>query len=162
MHTTSFCRTTPLRAMTRRARAARYLMTTMALTVATFSAACGSDSPTGPSAANVAGAYAMSAVRGFPVPHTFTDGAGSKLTIEGGSITIDATGSYALTYKGKLNTLTFDITDEGTYSLSGSTMTFNPEDADDLPFTGRAQGSSVLVNDFKIAGVKFELRFAGN
>ena len=79
----------------------------------------------------------------------------------GGSITIDASGSYALTYKGKLNALTFDLTDEGTYSLSGSTMTFDPEDPDDVPFTGRVQGSSVLVDDFKIAGVKFELRFAG-
>jgi hypothetical protein len=162
MHTISFGFTTCVRSFTRGTRTARYLVTAMALTAAGFTAACGSDSATGPSAADVAGAYPMSAVRGFPVPHTFTDGAGSKLTIEGGSISIDATGSYALTYRGKLNALTFDLTDEGTYSLSGSTMTFDPEDAEDLPFTGRIQGSSVLVDDFKIAGVKFELQFAGN
>jgi hypothetical protein len=126
MHTTAFGYATPVRSFTHRALTARYLMTAMAIAAAALTAACGSDSATGPSAADVAGAYPMSAARGSPVPHTFTGGAGSKLTIEGGSISIDATGSYALTYKGKLNALTFD------------------------------------VDDFKIAGVKFELRFAGN
>ena len=145
-----------------RARVTRYVATVAAVAIAAITTACGSDSATGPTGADVAGAYPMAAVRGFSVPHTFTDGAGSKLTIEGGSISIDATGSYALAYKGKLNALTFDLTDEGTYSLSGSTMTFRSDDTDDPLFTGRVEGSSVVVDDFKIAGVKFELRFAGN
>jgi hypothetical protein len=134
----------------------------LVMSMAVITAACGSDSATGPSKVQVAGAYPMSTARGLPVPHTFTDAAGSKLTIEGGSMTIDANGTYALKYKGKLNALTFDLTDEGTYALSGSTMTFTPEDTDDPPFTGKVQGKSVLVDGFKIAGVKFALGFSGN
>ena len=136
------------------------VVTTIALSA--VAAACGSDSATGPSTNQVAGAYPMSTARGLPVPRTFTDAAGSKLTIEGGSITIDANGTYALKYKGKLNALTFDLTDEGTYSLSGSSINFVSEDTDDPPFSGKVQGKSVLVDGFKIAGVKFELGFSSN
>jgi hypothetical protein len=143
-------------------RLTRRVMVATALIASAFTAACGSDSSTGPSAGDVAGAYPMASVRGFPVPHTFTDAAGSKLTIDGGSITIDANGTYALEYKGKLNAMTFDLTDEGTYTLSGSTLTFVSDDEDDPPFTGRVHGSSVLVDGFKIAGAKFDLRFNGN
>lgn len=137
----------------------RRIVVAGALAISALTAACGSDSATGPSETQVAGAYPMSTARGLPVPRTFTDAAGSKLTIEGGSMTIDANGTYALKYKGKLNSLTFDLTDEGTYVLSGSTMTFTSEDPDDPKFTGKIQGKSVLVDGFKIAGVKFALGF---
>ena len=137
----------------------RRIIVASALAISAITAACGSDSATGPSKTQVAGAYPMSTARGLPVPRTFTDNAGSKLTIEGGSMTIDANGKYALKYKGKLNALTFDLTDEGTYLLSGSTMTFTSEDPDDPKFTGKVQGKSVLIDGFKIAGVKFELGF---
>ena len=103
----------------------------------------------------------MSTARGLPVPRTFTDGAGSKLTIEGGSMIVNGDGKYALKYKGKLNSLTFDLTDEGNYTLSGSSMSFTPDDGD-APYTGRVQGKSVLVDGFKIAGVKFDLGFSVN
>lgn len=146
----------------RRSILVRRLAVVGAMSVAAITAACGSDSVTGPSSGQVAGAYPMSTARGLPVPRTFTDAAGSKLTIEGGSMTIDANGTYALEYKGKLNAITFDLTDEGTYSLSGATMTFVSEDTDDPPFTGKVQGKSVLVDGFKIAGVKFELGFSGS
>jgi len=128
-----------------------------AFAAAAITAACGSDS-TGPSKVEVTGARPMATARGLAVPHTFTDGAGSKLTIEGGGLTMNADGTYALKYKGKLNALVFDLTDEGTYKLSGSIVTFTPED-DDPNYTGRVAGGSVLVDDFKIAGVKFALGF---
>jgi hypothetical protein len=156
----SACSARPAHA--RRSSVVRRLAVVMTLIVSAAAAACGSNSATAPNKDQVAGAYPMSTARGLPVPHTFTDAAGSKLTIEGGSITIDANGTYALQYKGKLNAITFDLTDEGTYSLSGSTMTFVSDDTDDPPFSGKVQGKSVLVDGFKIAGVKFELGFSGN
>jgi hypothetical protein len=97
----------------------------------------------------------------MPVPRTFTDAKGSKLTIDGGSMILDADGTYQLKYKGKLNALTFDLTDEGTYKLSGSTVSFTPDDGD-APYTGRVEGRSVLVNGFRIAGVGFDLGFSSN
>ena len=84
-----------------------------------------------------------------------------KLTIEGGSLAIEVNGTYRLKYKGKLNSLTFDLTDEENFTLSGSTMSFTPDDGDPS-YTGRVTGKSVLVDGFKIAGAKFDLRFAGN
>jgi len=135
-----------------------------AFVVVAITAGCGSDSdsPTGPSKAQVAGSYPMSTARGLPVPRTFTDAAGSKLTIEGGAMIVKADGTYELKDKGKLNSLTFDLTDEGKYTLAGSVMTFRPDDTDDPTFTGRVQGKSVQVEGFKIAGVKFDLGFAAN
>jgi hypothetical protein len=130
-----------------------------ALAAAAITAACSGDSSTAP--VQVAGARPMSTAQGMAVPHTFTDGAGSKLTIEGGGLTLSPNGTFALQYKGKLNALTFDLTDEGTYKLNGTTVTFTPEGGDPV-YTGRVAGKSVVVDDFKIAGVKFDLAFTGN
>ena len=129
--------------------------------IAAMAAACSSDSSTGPSKSTVAGAYPMSTAQGMKVPHTFTDNAGSKLTIESGGLTMNSDGTFALKYKGRLNALNFDLTDEGTFSLAGSTVTFTPDDGDPS-YTGRVSGKSITVDDFKIAGVKWDLGFNGN
>jgi len=131
-----------------------------AFAVAAITAACSSDSSTGPSNTPVAGAYPMATARGLAVPHTFTDAAGKKLTIEGGGLTLNANGTFELKYKGKLNALVFDLTDEGTYSTAGSTITFTPED-DEPAYTGRRSGKSIMIDGFKIAGVKWDLGFGG-
>ena len=100
----------------------------------------------------------MATAQGMAVPHTFTDAAGSKLTIEGGGIVLNPGGTYELHYKGKLNALTFDLTDEGTYKLAGKIATFTPDDGDPS-YTGQVIGTTVIVEDFKIAGAKFDLGF---
>jgi len=131
-----------------------------AFAVAAITAACSSDSSTGPSNTPVTGAYPMATARGLTVPHTFTDAAGKKLTIEGGGLTLNANGTFELRYKGKLNALVFDLTDEGTYSAAGSTMTFTPDDGEPS-YTGRRSGKSIMIDGFKIAGVKWDLGFGG-
>ena len=103
----------------------------------------------------------MSTAQGMKVPHTFTDPAGSKLTIESGGLTMNSDGTFELKYKGKLNALTFNLTDEGTFTVAGSTVTFTPDDGDPA-YTGRVSGKSIVVDDFKIAGVKWDLGFDGN
>ena len=140
---------------------ARRAVLAAALALAALTAACGSDSATGPTKTQMAGTYPMATVRGLSVPRTFTDPAGSKLTIEGGSLTIKSDGTYELNYKGRLNSLTFNLTDEGNYALSGAAVSFTPDDGDP-GYTGRVNGKSMLVDGFKIAGVKFDLGFAGN
>ena len=139
-------------------RVARHTAFALALVVAT---ACGdSDSPSAPNKPPVAGAYAMSTARGFAVPHTFTDAAGSKLTVQGGSLTLGSNGTYELAYKGKLNAITFDLTDEGTFVVAGSAVTFTPSDGDPA-YTGQVQSGKVVVA-FKIAGAMFDLGFKAN
>ena len=103
----------------------------------------------------------MKTVRGFAVPHTFTDAVGKKLTVEGGKLTLGPNNSYELSYKGKLNSLVFDLTDEGTVSISGATATFTPDDGDP-GYTGTIKGKTISVAGFKIAGAKFDLSFTGN
>jgi hypothetical protein len=126
--------------------------------VSTFAVtACSGDSSTSPSTPQVPGAYPMATARGMPVPHTFTDAAGSKLTIQGGGLTMTSAGAYTLAYKGKLNALTFDLSDEGTFTVSGSIVTFKPDG--EPSYTGRIQGRTVIIDDFKIAGAKFDLAF---
>jgi hypothetical protein len=138
---------------------ARRVTIAAALTTTALVAACSSssDSPTSPTKP-VPGAYPMATARGMTVPHTFTDANGSKLTIQGGALTMTANGAYSLNYKGKLNALTFDLTDEGTFSQSGSIVTFKPDDGDPS-YTGRMVGGSIVVDAFKIAGAMFELGF---
>ena len=136
---------------------ARRVTIAVVLTAATLVAACSSDSSTGPTKP-VPGAYPMATARGMALPHTFTDIAGSKLTIQGGALSMTANGTYTLNYKGKLNTLTFDLTDKGTFSQSGTIVTFKPDDGDPS-YTGRMVGGSIVVDAFKIAGAKFELAF---
>jgi hypothetical protein len=142
------------------ARVTRRVAVLSAFTLAAISAACSSDSSTGPSKTPVAGAYPMATARGMSVPHTFTDAVGSKLTIEGGKLTMSADGTFELAYKGKLNALTFDLSDEGRYTVSGSIVTFTPDG--ETPYTGRVSGKSVIIDGFKIAGAKFDLGFSGN
>ena len=140
-------------------RVARRTVVAATFAVAAIATACSSDSSTGPSTQPVTGAYPMSTARGIAVPHTFTDAKGSKLTIEGGGLTMNANGTFELRYKGKLNALTFDLTDEGKFAVSGSTVTFTPDDGDPA-YTGRRSGKSIMVDGFKIAGVKWDLGFA--
>jgi hypothetical protein len=71
---------------------------------------------------------------------------------------MSANGKYTLNYKGKLNTLTFDLTDEGSFSQAGANVTFTPDDGDPA-YTGRTVGQSLVVDSFKIAGAKFDLGF---
>ena len=144
----------------RHASIARRSALAAAFAVAAITAACSSDSSTGPSNTPITGAYAMSTARGIAVPHTFTDAAGKKLTIEGGALTLNANGTFELKYKGKLNALAFDLTDEGKYSAAGSTVTFTPDDGDPS-YTGRRSGKSIMIDGFKIAGVKWDLGFGG-
>jgi hypothetical protein len=136
---------------------ARSIAIAAGLSATTLVAACSSDSSTAPTKP-VPGAYPMATARGMTVPHTFTDANGSKLTIQGGALTMNANGNYTLNYKGKLNALTFDLTDEGTFSQSGTIVTFKPNDGDPS-YTGRMVGGSVVVDAFKIAGARFELGF---
>jgi hypothetical protein len=142
-------------------RLARLAAMVSAFSLAVLTAACSSDSSTGPSKTGVTGAYPMSTAQGMKVPHTFTDPAGSKLTIESGGLTMKSDGTFELKYKGKLNALNFDLTDEGTFSLSGSTVRFTPDDGDPA-YSGRVTGKTIVVDDFKIAGVKWDLAFGGN
>jgi hypothetical protein len=141
------------------ARVLQRVALTGALAAAFTAAACAGDSSTGLKPPQVSGAYPMATARGLAVPHTFTDAAGSKLTIEGGALTMTDGGKFTLKYKGKLNALVFDLTDEGTFSASGSLVTFTPDNGDPK-YTGRVQGRTVIVDDFKIAGAKFALGFA--
>jgi hypothetical protein len=57
-----------------------------------------------------------------------------------------------------LNTLTFDLTDEGEYTMSGSTLTFTPDDGDPS-FVGTVRGEAIET-DFRIAGASFALKFS--
>ena len=140
-------------------RANRIMATALTLGVIVSTAACSDDdTATGPGGGGPAnGAYPMKTARGMAVPHTFTDSKGSKLTVEGGTLTLGAGGTYALNYKGKLNALTFDLTDEGKVSVSGTTAVFTPDDGDPS-YSGKIQGGKITVN-FKIAGAAFDLGF---
>src|SRR5262245_15752571 len=71
------------------------LLATTAIVVA-----CSGDSSTStgpsPSKPPSSATYAMATVRGMTVPHTFTDAKGSKLTIQGGGLTMTADGKFTL------------------------------------------------------------------
>lgn len=105
---------------------------------------------------HVPGMYAMSAIQGNAAPHTFTDPAGGQLAIEGGSLALGDSGTYELIYQGRLNALDFDLGDWGTYTVSGSRVTFHPDG--DVAYTGVLRDGTVTIAR-KVAGVQLTFGF---
>lgn len=126
------------------------------LITAAVVAACGGDG-TGPGVVmpNLVGDYTMTTIEGHSVPHTFTDPAGSQLTIDGGTLKMHADSTYELRYSGRLNSNDFTLGNDGVFDTSDG-LKFYPSSGG--YYSGQVNGNTVLFKR-KIAGVMFELGF---
>ena len=127
--------------MKRKVSAARFAIMVMTSAAVALVAACGSDS-TGPSHASVTGTYALSAVNGANLPYTVPNTGEDVEIVNDGTITLSADSTYAASATGTLNgsgsTL---VTDAGTYSVSGTQVTFTSTAIPGAHYTANVSGS---------------------
>ncbi len=116
------------------------------------------DGGAGPSSpapsSEVTGTYSLTQVRtlgnlgggGSGLPVTFTDGSGDELVFLNGSLTVGTDGRFDLevhvTFRGNPATMT----DYGTYSTSGGSVTFSSEKSTPRLSTASQSGNSMTAN----------------
>ena len=124
----------------------RRILATAALALLTFAAsACGGDDdPSGPNG-SIAGTYTLRTVNGSPPPVTLLEFQDFKVEVTAASIvmnannTFSATSTFRETDAGVVTTSTSVCS--GTYSLSGSTVTFTEPDSDNEDCGGSYTGT---------------------
>lgn len=105
----------------------RYTRLAMAIAAVAFLAACGSDNngTTGPS--DVTGAYNLSTVNSSALPYTVPDVDGTEV-IQEGQVVLNNDLTYTVQGTGEFNESDATIvSDHGTYTHSGSHVTFTSE-----------------------------------
>jgi hypothetical protein len=121
-------------------------------------AACGDDNGTGPG--GISGTYTLQTVNGQGLPFTMFDGEVDDgqggtfdvlLRILSGSVTLNSNNTYRarLDFDFRIDGqpcagCVEDDDEEGTFSVSGSTITFDPEDDD--PQTATVSGNTITVS----------------
>jgi hypothetical protein len=102
---------------------------------------CVSDS-TGPTHGSVVGTYTLSAVDGASLPYTVPNTGDNVEIVQNGTITLSADSTYAAsatgTENGSASTL---VTDAGTYSASGTQVTFTSTAIPGAHYTASVAGS---------------------
>lgn len=133
-------------------------------------AACGGGSDAtapspGPGDGQASGTYALTGVRslgnlhggGTGIPVTFTDGAGRPLVFEGGTLTLGADGVFDLAVQAKFNGSPTEMTDHGTYTVSGGgTIDFDSEKSSPRLSTGSLAGNQVKAFS-QFGGIPLEI-----
>jgi hypothetical protein len=144
----------------------RFVGTALA-SLALATAACGGDDSTGPEPvpADVSGTYALTSLRtlgtlhggGNGLPVTFTDGGGHTLTFSSGELVLAADGSYTLEVEAAFNGGAVTMSDEGNYSISGSSIDFTPTGSPARMKDGTVSGSSITA-ETQFGGIPFEIK----
>jgi hypothetical protein len=140
----------------------------LGLVVAATAACSGGDDSTAPSgpppSGGVSGSYALSQVRtlgnlsggGSGLPVTFIDGSGDHLVFLSGTLTMAADGAFDMkvqvTFKGNAS----ELTDHGTYVVTGSDITYNSDKATPRLSTGSASGNQITARS-QFGGIPFEI-----
>lgn len=148
------------------ARSLRRVLVAGAVAAAALSGACGDDDTTGPgpAPAEVAGNYELTQVRtlgnlqggGSGLPVTFTDGRGSSLTFNTGTLTLAADGSYDLEVKATFGSTPVILDDQGSYTRSGGNLTFSSDSDAPRLTTGTVNGSKLTAKS-QFGGIPFEI-----
>jgi hypothetical protein len=137
-------------------------------------AACGdgSDGTTGPStpppgggsSSEASGSYALAQVRtlghlsggGSGLPVTFIDGSGDHLVFLSGTLAMGADGSFDMkvqvTFKGNAS----ELTDHGTYSVSGGNIVYASQKSTPRLSTGTLNGNQITAKS-QFGGIEFEI-----
>ena len=142
----------------------------LAAAVLTGAAACGGgdEGGTGPSspapASDVTGTYALTQLRtlgnlgggGSGLPVTFIDGSGDQFVFLDGSLVIGSDGRFDLTVHTTFRGSPATLTDYGTYSATGGTVTFSSEKATPRLSTGAVSGNTLTAFS-QFGSIPFEI-----
>jgi hypothetical protein len=134
-------------------------------------AACGGDNggSTAPNpdpvpGSEMSGSYALTQVRtlghlsggGSGLPVSFTDGSGDQLVFQSGTLILGSDGAFDLkvqvTFKGNPS----ELTDYGTYSMSGGSVDFHSQKSSPRLSTGTISGNKITAHS-EFGGIAFEI-----
>ena len=111
--------------------------------------ACGSDSPTQPTNASIAGTWALTSVNATGLPFVVSQTATDKVELVGDVVTATATGTYTemFTFRETLNGVvtTTSQPDNGTYSINGNAITLTSSTNGSI--TGALSGNTFTLVD---------------
>ena len=111
--------------------------------------ACGSDSPTQPTTASIAGTWTLTSVNGTGLPFVTSQTANDKVELVGDVVTATATGTYTevFSFRETLNGVvtTRNEPDNGTYTLNGTAITLNSSTQGSI--TGALSGNTFTLVD---------------
>jgi lipocalin-like protein len=117
--------------------------------VLAIAVACGSDSPTQPTNASIAGTWSLTSVNGAGLPFVVSQTAGDKVELVGDVVTATATGTYTerFTFRETLNGVvtTTDQPDNGTYTINGNAITLHSSTNGSI--TGALNGNTFTLID---------------
>ena len=130
-----------------------------------LSAACSTDSriaPTAPAAgADLSLASALASATTFTLssvspPIVCTDASGATTTVTGGTVTLAPNGKFTATFTTQTTssdgaTTTSSYTEKGTYSVSGTTVTFKVPGSG--TYTGTLENGSLTIADYPLCGM---------
>ena len=129
-----------------------------------LSAACSTDSriaPTAPAAgADLSLASALASATTFTLtsvspPIVCTDASGATTTVTGGTLTLSPNGKFTATFSTETSsggtTTTSSYTEKGTYSVSGTTVTFKVPGGG--TYTGTLENGSLTIADYPLCGM---------
>lgn len=135
----------------------RRIASVLALTLATVLAACGSsDKATGPTAATLAGVWNLQTINGNNLPYPVVAVGADHIDVVSDVITANANGTFSqlttlkITQSGQTQTQTQP--DNGTWSLSGTAVTFSFQ-SDGSTGTGTLNGNTLTVAEGGLSAV---------
>ena len=151
---------------------ARHYINSALVTLALATAACGGgDDATGPSpstpspSTKVDASYGLIEVRavgklgggGKGLPVTFVDGGGDHLTVSSGTLVLGAGGKFDLKVQTTFNGSASTLTDHGSYSIAGSTISFSSAKASPRISPTAAMNGNKVTAKSKLYGATFEI-----
>lgn len=111
--------------------------------------ACGSDSPTQPTNASIAGTWSLTSVNGSGLPFVMSQTANDKVELVGDVVTATPTGTYTevFSFRETLNGVvtTTSEPDNGTYTINGNAITLNSSTNGSI--TGALSGNTFTLID---------------
>jgi hypothetical protein len=133
--------------------------------------ACGGEDggSTGPNpdpspASEVSGSYGLTQVRtlgnlgggGSGLPVTFVDGSGNHLVFQSGTVILGSDGAFDMKVQVTFNGSSSEMTDYGTYSEAGGSVSFQSQKSSPRLSTGTVSGNKITANS-QFGGIPFEI-----
>jgi hypothetical protein len=129
---------------TRRSPVARTMLALAASALVAMASACGKDLPTAPT--DLPGTYFLRTIDGLSLPVTVPNPRNHLIMINSVTATLNTNGTYALAGTGSEDgNASTELTDAGTYSLTGSQLRFTSTTLNGATYSGTAKTDTVIV-----------------
>ena len=115
-----------------------------------FTLGCG-DNGTNPTNSDIAGTYTLQSIGGTALPYTFQPDATTTITLTSDVLTVGSDGTWSeaedFTQTSNGQTTTGSVNDGGTFTLSGSSVTFVSQTIGGTAYTGTYTSNTLTLDN---------------